>query len=182
MLKKFSFLVYTINLFVLIPNTTSFAQESNFKVGYHLNSLVDDFGLGLHVVSPGFAKNRLAIKVAGDYQWHRHLTSSAQPQETWTGYSRARIALVSQHPNESNTVRLYSEGGIQAFFLPGMLSSTPVSVGGYGVFGFEFFMGEGPRFFIELGGSGGGASANRLLTNPSIGSGFTAATGFRFSL
>ncbi len=51
-------------------------------------------------------------------------------------------------------------------------------------FGFEFFFTENtnrnPSYFIELGGIGTGAIANKLSSNPIYSNGFLISVGYRF--
>jgi hypothetical protein len=79
---------------------------------------------------------------------------------------------------------LYAEGGIVFLFPNPVFSDDDINLGGYGLFGFEFFFTEetsrNPSYFIELGGIGTGAVADKIATNPLYANGFLISVGFRF--
>jgi hypothetical protein len=83
-------------------------------------------------------------------------------------------------------VRLYGFGGPVLLSLPGELSSKRARLGGVGGFGFDFHFqngrggDDGPvRYFVELGGLGVGAKADKLPGSPIFANGFLIAAGFR---
>ncbi|HEY5825345.1 MAG TPA: hypothetical protein VIT44_13315, partial [Cyclobacteriaceae bacterium] len=61
-------------------------------------------------------------------------------------------------------------------------SSEQFVFGGYGLFGFEFFMHSSSNYFIELGGIGTGARADKIASQPIYSNGFLISTGFRLNL
>lgn len=81
-------------------------------------------------------------------------------------------------------IQVYSEGGF-VFLLPDKtLSDRGLTLGGFGLFGFEFFLSEGasrnPSYFFEFGGIGTGAVAEKVLTRPIYSNGFLVSVGMRF--
>lgn len=66
---------------LLLVSPFIYAQEKNsFAVGLNINQFQNDFGLGVHVISPYFANNSVAVKLGGNFQ----LRKSCQVD---TGYS-----------------------------------------------------------------------------------------------
>ncbi len=66
-----------------------------------------------------------------------------------------RIELIGQPPVFLNLVRLYGGGGLQVFRPVSEVDDPKTSIGGGGHFGFEFFMGAGMSWILEIGGSSG---------------------------
>ena len=61
-------------------------------------------------------------------------------------------------------------------------SSNQFEYGGYGLFGFEFFMNKCCNYFIEIGGVGTGATANKIVLQPIYSNGLLISSGFRMQL
>jgi hypothetical protein len=55
-------------------------------------------------------------------------------------------------------------------------------MGGYGLFGFEFFFTKFGNYFIEIGAVGTGAKADKVASKPIYSNGLTVSTGMRFIL
>lgn len=79
-------------------------------------------------------------------------------------------------------IRLYGEGGVITIFPSSDFSSDDMVFGGYGLFGFEFFFGKMGNYFIEIGGIGTGAVADKIINRPIYSNGLSISTGFRFFL
>lgn len=174
-------LVYIINLFAISgvsAQSTPSSASHGWAPGFHLSEVSNDFGLGLNLISPSFANGWVAVHLHYDYQWLEHLNNGGT--ETWTGYHRFRLGLLTKGSQYGN-IRLYSEGGTQLALLPGSLSDNNIGFGGYGLFGFEFGADDAaPRYYIELGGVGSGITANQLPSNPSMANGFMINVGIRW--
>ncbi|MBC8485793.1 MAG: hypothetical protein H8D45_07100, partial [Bacteroidetes bacterium] len=76
-------------------------------------------------------------------------------------------------------IRLYGEGGIISLFPSDEFSSEEFVFGGYGLFGFEFYMNSRSNYFIEIGGVGTGATADNITNEPIYSNGLLISTGFR---
>ena len=61
-------------------------------------------------------------------------------------------------------------------------SSKSFELGGYGLFGFEFYMAPRNNFFIEIGGVGIGARTGNIVNEPIYSNGLIIAAGFRIHL
>ena len=101
---------------------------------------------------------------------------------TWTPYSNASLGLIGVGGMIGDHVRLYGEGGIVGLFPSSDFSSERFEFGGYGLFGFEFFMNRASNYFIEIGGIGSGAIADRIDNQPIYSNGLIISTGFRIHL
>ena len=117
------------------------------------------------------------------FQWVETVTENGTE---WLPYQNIRLGVSSSAGSMCSCLRLYGEGGATLLILDPKISTEQMSFGGYGIFGFEFFMGSfehsNMSFFIELGGMGTGASANKLAAKPLLSNGFITSTGFRIYL
>lgn len=155
-------------------------KKNHIAVGMNINSFGGDFGLGINVTSPTFFDNHMAVKVSGNYQWLDHIDAGGD--HTWTGYTLFRAGLMGVNMSLSEVIELYGEGGLALALTDNSLSTESSTMGGYGLFGFEFFMPANMSYFIELGGMGLGAKADKVATSPLIANGFMASVGFRVRL
>ena len=162
---------------------TGLAQENtlskNFSLGFQLVQYQRDFGIGMNVTSPFFFGNRIAIRAKGDIMWNEHLLDG---KSTWSEYTNASVGVVAMAGEIANIIRLYGEGGVLFIFPNTNFSSASSEVGGYGLFGFEFFFYQKGNYYIEIGGVGTGAVADKINTQPIYSNGLIINVGFRFHL
>ena len=175
----------TMILAVLLATATSaIAQENElskkFGFGGHLNKYQNDFGLGVNFSTPYFMRDQLTVRVRTNMAWNQHLDSFNET--TWTSYSSVSLGCASVAGYVGESIRLYGEGGVLILFPSEEFSSSGQEIGGYGLFGFEFFMNEHANYFIELGGVGTGANASNVPTSPIYSNGFLTSVGFRYQL
>lgn len=177
-MKKIILLTFSILLLV----TSLQAQDRDFKrvsFGFQINNVHGDFGLGLQALSPEFYNLRVSLR--GNLNWLNHQNDAQQ--ETWTEYGMIQLGF-QYHHMITNRIKLYTEGGMVGLIPNAAFSTDVFKVGGYGVFGFEFLFTEGEgrdwAYFLELGGTGTGARANRTLANQFYATGFLVSVGFRF--
>lgn len=176
-MKKIKLLLTTI---LLSMSSFIYAQEKNsFAVGFNINQVQNDFGLGVHIISPYFANNSVAVKLGGNFQWFQHTDNN---ETIWTPYQSIQIGFRGRHAIIENKMFVYGEGGT-VLLLPNSKFSTKGTVfGGYGFFGFEFSANQRLSYFVELGGMGTGAKADKIPSNPIYSNGFTTSAGLRFRL
>ncbi len=146
--------------------------------GFQLNQYQKDFGAGLNVTSPYFANEKVAVRLRGNVLFHEH---PKDEEMTWTPYANGSIGFIGTVGYVGN-IRLYGEGGLIGLFPSDKFSSERTHFGGYGLFGFEFFFRSSGNYFIEIGGVGTGAKADKLPGNPIFSNGLIIGTGFRFHL
>lgn len=160
---------------------TARAQEvdpnSGLSFGMQLNQYQRDFGLGFQVTSPAIFNDHLALRARYNFMFHEYVNGDAY---TWEPYSNLTVGVIGYAATNGST-RLYGEGGLIMIF-PSSSFASGNNVGGYGLFGFEFFMANPASYFIELGGVGSGARADKLPLEPIYSNGFMISTGFRFTL
>ena len=77
----------------------------------------------------------------------------------------------------SDAIGLYEEGGMTLILPSENFSSENYHIGGYGIFGFEFYFSEHFTYFFEAGGIGINAVANKIENNPIYSNGFIASVG-----
>ncbi len=165
---------------VLCISGLAFAQGngigSNFSAGFQLNEYGDDFGLGINLTSPFFANERAAFRVKGNYMFFEHVEDG---ETIWTPYTTISLGSIGVAGTIADFVRLYGEGGALLIFPAEEFSSEDIVSGGYGLFGFEFFMNENGNYFIEIGGVGADAKADKLPASPLYSTGMLISAGYR---
>ena len=159
-----------------MANAQEEAVGSGFGIGTQLGQYQDDFGLGLNVSSPSFADDRIAVRSRVNFMFHEHVQDR---ETTWTPYASFSLGVASVAGNVGEHIRLYGEGGVVGLLPSEEFSSDDFVFGGYGLFGFEFFMDQRTNYFVELGGVGTGAKADRITNRPIYSNGFLVSTGFR---
>lgn len=172
-----------LGLFICL-STTSNAQDegpaTGFGIGFHLGQFQKDFSLGLDLTSPYFVDDRIAVRVKGNIAWNEHINSVLET--TWTSYSNLSIGVVGVGGTVGDFMRLYGEGGFLFLFPSEEFSSESSEIGGYGLFGFEFFMSPNMNYYLEIGGVGTGAVADKVVGKPIYSNGLLINVGFRIIL
>lgn len=179
-------IVWIISLMIFLNMMFGFkiqAQENttsnNFAIGFQLNEYQNDFGIGLSATSPYFAHNRVAIRLRGNLMWNEHLKDE---KVTWSPYGNVTLGAVVVAGHFAGFIKAYAEGGFAGLFPSSEFSTESFVFGGYGLFGFEFYPGKRSCYFIEAGGIGTGATADKIPTNPIYSNGFIISTGLRFHI
>jgi hypothetical protein len=167
------------------PAPAAPSRNDGLAVGFTLHRFHDDFALGGVVSSPSLLDGMLRLTAGGGVAWYPHAIDE-EGFETWRPYGHLRLVIEAGARIPSTPLRLYGFGGGTALVLPNDLSSKKVRFGGIGGFGFEFrFQNVVERrdapvsYFVELGGIGTGATANRLPGHPIFANGFLITTGLR---
>ncbi len=159
--------------------------KNHIGIGMHLNNFHNDFGIGINVTSPYFYRGATAFRVHANYMWLEHIEINGV-NTAWSPYYSFQFGTIGAAAIIANFLRLYGEGGLVLLLPNSEFSSNNIEIGGYGVFGFEFFMSQSPQsfvsYFIELGGMGTSAKADKLPGKPVYSNGFCASVGCRFYL
>lgn len=162
---------------------TASAQHAGIRdgagLGMQVNQYQRDFGVGLHVTSPYVANGSVAVRLRGNVMYNEHVQDG---RVTWTSYANAALGVIGASGKVEDLARFYGEGGLVGLFPSDAFSSEDFVFGGYGLFGFEFFMAERNAFFIEIGGVGTGARADAVASEPIYSNGLLVAAGFRLHL
>ena len=175
-MKRLTFLVLLVFGFIGVANAQEKKISNEFGMGFHLNQYQNDFGLGLNMTSPYFAHDKIAVRLRGNFMFNEHLNNN---ETTWTPYSNISLGLIGVAGKVGDFIRLYGEGGIVGLFPSDKFSSEEFVFGGYGLFGFEFYMSSKNNYFIEIGGVGTGATADNITNKPIYSNGLLISTGFR---
>jgi hypothetical protein len=156
-------------------------RSTNFNLGFQLVNNQQDFGMGIQVTSPFLAGGWFAIRGRANVQFHQHLNTESTT--TWSPYGSFQLGAVGVGGKAGGFARFYGEGGLVLLLPNADFSSSSTELGGYGYFGFEFFLSSNPAnpaaYFVELGGIGTGAKADKLQGDPIYSNGFAISVGFR---
>ncbi len=151
--------------------------QNRFAIGYNLSQYQKDFGVGINLTSPYVAKF-MAFRLVSNMQWFENIPNG-ETNFRWNTYYNFRFGVVTRQFLISNKISLYSEGGLIAILPNSNTSSVTLKLGGYGLFGFEFHPSPNFSQFIETGGIGTDAVADKLPGNPIYCNGFLVSAGFR---
>ena len=165
--------------FILFSSGISAQLNSNLAIGFQLAQYQRDFGFGLNVTSPHFFNNSVAVRLRGNMVFNQHVDGL---ETVWTPYANLTLGVLGTATRVGEHIRLYGEGGVLFLFPNSDFSSESVEVGGYGLFGFEFYMGANSNYFIEIGGAGAGAQADEVPFSPIYSNGLILQVGFRAHL
>lgn len=172
--------LFFLSVFSFCLTASTYGQDiyehTGMGYGFQLNQYQKDFGAGLNITSPFFAHKKVAVRLRGNLLFHEHLKNQSS---TWTPYANASLGFLGK-VGYVGKVRLYGEGGFLSLFPSDDFSTETTHFGGYGVFGFEFFFNKSGNYFIEIGGVGTGAKADKMPENPIFSNGLIIGTGFRF--
>ena len=182
MQRKLHFITAQITLMLFLTTYTIQAQERNFSkisFGFQLQQVQNDFGFGIHFLSPTVGDFRL--KSSYNFNWFIH--ENNDQVSVWTEYSSFNFGTRYQTLVSKN-INLYVEGGPQILLNKTSVSSENINFGGYGLFGFEFFLSDesigNTSYFIELGATGNNSRADKTVSKPKVGNGFITSVGMRF--
>lgn len=169
-------LVHLLLICVATVNAQQVNSRNGVGAGLQINQYQQDFGAGLNLTSPYVANDKLAFRLRGNILFHEHVQGN---ETTWTPYVNTSAGLIAVSGAAGDAIRLYSEGGVVGLFPSSKFSSEDFVFGGYGLFGFEFFISDSNNYFIEIGGIGTGAKADQLPADPVYANGLLISTGFR---
>ncbi|AEJ20393.1 hypothetical protein [Gracilinema caldarium] len=154
------------------PETVQNYCTGNVSLGFSVQEWEDDLGMGLGLTSPWFLYEKAAIRVSGNVLF--------KTDNQWKPYYAIRTGLIGGSFMQSADIRLYGEGGFLFLFPDTSFDSASFRLGGYGHFGFEFFLSTTPgsgSYFIEVGSNA--IDAKSLAGNHYL-NGFATTCGFRF--
>lgn len=171
------FLGIMLQLQAQTPNPSTI--RNGFGFGAQIVQYQNDFGIGINVVTPYFAQERIALRLRSNLMYNQNIIGTT---ESWVPYANLSLGLIGVGGYVHDRIRLYGEGGVISIFPSSDLTSDNLLLGGYGLFGFEFFFNDSGSYFIEIGGMGGGAVADKISSEPIYSRGLTLSAGVRFFL
>ena len=150
-----------------------------FGFGTQIGQYQKDFGIGFNITSPYFANDKVAFRMRVNLMYNENIQNAVT---TWTPYSNISFGVCGVSGMVGDNIRLYGEGGLIGILPSNKFSSKQVLFGGYGLFGFEFFMTPNKNYFIEIGGVGTNAKEDKIAFQPIYSNGLLISTGFRLYL
>lgn len=147
------------------------------SLGFNVSQYQNDFGIGVHFLTPYFFNNSFAVKIGGNVQWLQY----SNPDARWTPYWNLQLGFRGREFIVEDKISIYGEGGLVILLPNSEFSSRSFQAGGYGLFGFEFMTASGLSYFIEMGGIGTGASADKVPGRPIYSNGLMTNVGFRYA-
>lgn len=165
---------------VVLAKDNATPKYSRFSLGYNLNSFHHDFGFGINMTTPYFLSNKVAVRFSVNLSYLEGIPID-KTEYDWMPYTIYKLGLIGSSSMVNDLIRLYGEGGV-IYIIPNSSFSEKNVFGGFGNFGFEFFMSDGFPicYFIELGSVGSGARAEKILNKPIYINGFATSVGLRY--
>ncbi|MCU0378610.1 MAG: hypothetical protein MUC78_10165 [Bacteroidales bacterium] len=177
--KLFLIIILVAGLNLINAQTRNELVNIGPGFGFQLNQYQKDFGFGLNISSRFFAHDKLSVRLRGNLMYNENVQNG---DTDWTTYANVSVGLIGIGGMVGDHIRLYGEGGFIGLIPSDKFSSDDFVFGGYGFFGFEFFNSKGNNYFIEIGGVGTGAHADKIENNPVYSNGLVIGTGLRIYL
>ncbi len=151
-----------------------------------LHDYAGDFGFSAGVTSPYMLWGHLAITLDAGMDLRIGALESDPGARAFLPNWVFRAGLIGSSGIINGDMRLYGHGGV-VFILPdARLSGATFTWGGFGAFGFEFFINPKDAlpfsYFIELGSNGIVPIADLMVAHPSFLTGFATTVGLKMYL
>lgn len=179
--KLFALLVFFF--LIILINTSLYAQEvkaKNFSIGYSVGTNSGDYSLNINITTP-FMFNVFAIRLNWYVCFNEFINKD---YNSWFPYYALKVGFIGSSQIINNYLRFYGEGGLAVVFTNDEVSSKKINYGGYGLFGFEFFLSYNLSYYIEIGGNGLSVKADNLINSPDFNriyfNGFLCFAGLRY--
>jgi hypothetical protein len=158
-------------------------ERNGAAVGWEISSFANNYAFGARLDTPRFARRTVHVQIGASLAWVQGVPLG-ESDTTWAPYTLLRIGIVRSTPIGSLPLRFYGGGGLALVLPTNDVSGQSAQGGGYGLTGLELSVPEngGARWFVEVGGMGTGAKADRLANSPIYANGFTIGWGFRYRL
>ena len=170
-------------LLVLLHTGSLLAQSEKNEglgFGFHLNQYQSDFGLGVNLSSPNFFSESVCLRLRANAMFYEYINDEFKTD--WEPYANIMLGFSSASYKINDAIALYGEGGVIGIFPSSTISSSDLEIGGYGIFGFEFYFYDGFCYFLEAGGIGIDAVADKLTAEPIYSNGFLMSVGLKVKL
>lgn len=173
-------IIITLTFIALFYSGVQAQSNSNkMEIGLNVSQYQKDFGLGVNLTSPYFIKSKFAIRAGTNFQWFENFNGK---ETEWKNYQNFQLGIRSRSPIINDKIYIYGEGGVILILTNRDVSSKKNGFGGYGLFGFELKPSQNFTYFIELGGVGSDATADKSLNKELYSNGFLTTVGFRVGL
>ena len=156
------------------------AQEKGFELGFQLNECQNDFGIGLQLTTPYLIKEYVAVRIRTNMMYLQHADQETL-KDVFTPYVNISVGVFGHRAMIHENIALYGEGGVIGILPSSDFSSEDFHIGGYGLFGFEFYFDPQFSYFFEAGGVGVDARADKIAGEQIYSNGFLTSVGFRIT-
>ncbi|MBL7789959.1 MAG: hypothetical protein JNL75_09060 [Chitinophagales bacterium] len=170
-------IITSIALSNLVFSQSAPKKTKSIEIGMQVSRLQNDFGIGIQAATPYFANESIAFRARANVYWLDHIENGSS---TWNPYMSYNFGIIGSQMLIDDRIRLYGEGGLLMVAPSEKFSTQTIHFGGYGLFGFEFLMKNSKSsYFIEIGGGGTGAKADKLPNSNIYSNGFITNAGYR---
>lgn len=145
-------------------------------MAYNLNEIQGDFGQGIQIETPALVKDYFNLKIRASQMF---LNYDQLGENQWTPFYTTAIGISNAPEQVTKAVALYWEGGVMAIFPDSKFARPNTQWAGYGLFGFNFSFDPSFCYFLEAGGIGSGAIADKSDNKRVYSNGFLIQVGFK---
>ncbi len=167
-------------IFISLSVSAQETKKDGLSFGFQLNQFQNDFGLGANFSSPSIFNNSVTIRLRLNAMFYEYVNENLKTE--WQPYGNIMLGFSSSSYRISDAIALYGEGGIIGILPSSNFSNSSFELGGYGIFGFEFYFSDDFCYFLEVGAVGSGATADKIKTEPIYSNGFIMSVGWKIKL
>lgn len=163
-------------LFLLIIPRAGHCQRI-LGVGIGMNQAVSDYGMGINLTSPLIVQ-RIQLRLSANIQGLQGVPASADRARLY-GYENIRLGVIGKPKYVADRVIIYGEGGPGVLINSARVTTKKMNLLGYGVIGGEYLLRNKLWIYLEGGGIGSGAEADKLIGKPMYATGLFFGMGLR---
>jgi hypothetical protein len=175
MKRTFFFASAALSLALLSPLKSQ--GQRILGIGISMNQSVLDYGMGINLTSPLIAHS-FQFRLSANIQGLQGVPANTDRTRV-LGYQNIRLGVIGKPKYVSDRIIIYGEGGPGVLINNSKVTSKKMNLLGYGVIGGEYLLREKLWMFLEGGGIGSGAEADKLIGKPMYATGLFFGMGLR---
>jgi hypothetical protein len=154
------------------------------SLGINMNQALSTYGMGINISLP-LSGDLFSFRGSANIMGLQAVPDALADRSHLYGYEMIRLGVLGRYM-WYDYVKLYVEGGPLLMLNNSLVTSRKISMGGYGLAGMEYRLRTGHYFlghcwvFLEGGGIGTGAHADRLIGSPAYANGLFFGLGIRY--
>jgi hypothetical protein len=146
-------------------------------IGIGMNQAVSDYGMGINLTSPLIARS-VQFRLSANIQGLQGVPAGADRARLF-GYENIRLGVIGKPKYVADRVIIYGEGGPGVLINNARVTTKKMNLLGYGVIGGEYLLRGKLWMYLEGGGIGSGAEADKLVGKPMYATGLFFGMGLR---
>jgi hypothetical protein len=163
------------------PAVSAQGLPTGRSIGININQTVNACGMGINFSLP-LSRDLFWVRGSADIMGLQAVPDALADRSGLYDYKMIRLGVLGRYSYmRSDNVQFYAEAGPLLILNNSFISSRKNSMGGYGLAGAEYRLNDGHFWiFLEGGGIGTGARANKLIGSPAYANGLFFGFGIRY--